>query len=140
MEGILLGEWLICPLLNTVQNGRQTFAGAKFRQVMVCRARPAGEVVSKDELIENGMANTFVTDEVLTRAVSELRRIMKEKAKQLTNRDMAKNGFTGSCPVQLSQTLKLSSKTRLANSVSSSPHCYGGLAGICAGRAGDPLG
>jgi len=39
----------------------------KFMQVLVCLAGRPGEVVSKDELIRTVWANTFVTDDVLTR-------------------------------------------------------------------------
>ena len=41
-----------------------------------------GEVVSKEELLRTVWADTFVTDEVLTRAVSELRRTFSDDAKQ----------------------------------------------------------
>lgn len=84
MEGdFRLGEWLIRPQLNTVQGD----SGAvrlehKFMLVLVCLAGRPGEVISKDELIRTVWADTFVTDDVLTRAVSELRRILRDDAKQ----------------------------------------------------------
>ena len=83
MEGdFRLGEWLICPKLNTVQNHDKTVRlEHKFMQVLVCLAGRPGEVVSKAELIRTVWADTFVTDDVLTRAVSELRRILKDDAK-----------------------------------------------------------
>jgi DNA-binding winged helix-turn-helix (wHTH) protein/TolB-like protein/tetratricopeptide (TPR) repeat protein len=103
MEGdFRLGEWLICPQLNTVQSG----GGAvrlehKFMLVLVCLAGRPGEVISKDELIRTVWANTFVTDDVLTRAVSELRRILRDDAKQPhIIETVSKNGYRLIAPVQ----------------------------------------
>jgi TolB-like protein/Flp pilus assembly protein TadD len=51
-------------------------------QVLVCLAARPGEVVSKEELIRAVWVDTFVTDDVLTRAISELRRVLGDDAKQ----------------------------------------------------------
>ena len=96
MEGdFRLGEWLICPLLNTVQkDGKAVRLEHKFMQVLVCLASRPGEVISKDELIRTVWADTFVTDDVLTRAVSELRRILADDAKQPhIIETVSKNGY-----------------------------------------------
>ena len=84
MEGdFRLGEWLICPGLNTVQSeGASARIEHKCMQVLVCLANRPGDVVSKEELIRVVWADTFVTDEVLTRAISELRRTFSDDAKQ----------------------------------------------------------
>jgi DNA-binding winged helix-turn-helix (wHTH) protein/TolB-like protein len=103
MEGdFRLGEWLICPLLNTVKrDGTTVRLEQKFMQVLVCLAGRPGEVISKDELIRTVWADTFVTDDVLTRAVSELRRILKDDAKQPhIIETVAKNGYRLIAPVQ----------------------------------------
>jgi DNA-binding winged helix-turn-helix (wHTH) protein/TolB-like protein/Tfp pilus assembly protein PilF len=103
MEGdFRLGEWLICPLLNTVQrDGSTVRLEQKFMQVLVCLAGRPSEVISKDELIRTVWADTFVTDDVLTRAVSELRRILKDDAKQPhIIETVAKNGYRLIAPVQ----------------------------------------
>jgi DNA-binding winged helix-turn-helix (wHTH) protein/TolB-like protein/Tfp pilus assembly protein PilF len=106
MEGdFRLGEWLICPLLNTVQkDGKTVRLEHKFMQVLVCLAGRPGEVISKDELIRTVWADTFVTDDVLTRAVSELRRILRDDAKQPhIIETVAKNGYRLIAPVQRAQ-------------------------------------
>jgi len=84
MEGdFRLGEWLIRPQLNTVQSdGGAVRLEHKIMLVLVCLAGRPGEVISKDQLIRTVWADTFVTDDVLTRAVSELRRILRDDAKQ----------------------------------------------------------
>jgi len=50
-------------------------------QVLVCLAEHAGEPVSKEELMKAVWPDTFVTDDVLTRSVSELRRVFEDDAK-----------------------------------------------------------
>lgn len=110
MEGdFRLGEWLICPLLNTVQrDGTTVRLEQKFMQVLVCLAGRPSEVISKDELIRTVWADTFVTDDVLTRAVSELRRILKDDAKQPhIIETVAKNGYRLIAPVQRIQNSSL---------------------------------
>jgi TolB-like protein/DNA-binding winged helix-turn-helix (wHTH) protein/Flp pilus assembly protein TadD len=103
MEGdFRLGEWLICPQLNTAQNGGNTVRlEHKFMQVLVCLAARPGKVISKEELIRTVWADTFVTDDVLTRAVSELRRILKDDAKHPRFIEtISKSGYRLLLPVQ----------------------------------------
>jgi DNA-binding winged helix-turn-helix (wHTH) protein len=106
MEGdFRLGEWLICPKLNTVQSdGRAVRLEHKFMPVLVCLAGRPGEVISKDELIRTVWTDTFVTDDVLTRAVSELRRILRDDAKQPhIIETVSKNGYRLIALVQRTQ-------------------------------------
>jgi TolB-like protein/DNA-binding winged helix-turn-helix (wHTH) protein/tetratricopeptide (TPR) repeat protein len=97
-----LGQWMVCPKLNTVQaNGRSVRLEPKFMQVLVCLAARAGEVVSKEELLGIVWKDTFVTDDVLTRAISELRRILGDDAKQSRLVEtVARNGYRIIAPVQ----------------------------------------
>jgi len=77
------GDWLVCPRLNRLErNGRAVRLEPKVMQVLVCLAGRPGEVLSKEELLRRVWADTFVTDEVLTRAISELRRALEDDAKQ----------------------------------------------------------
>ena len=110
MEGdFRLGEWLICPKLNTVQSdGAAVRLEHKFMLVLVCLAGRPGEVFSKEELIRTVWSDTFVTDDVLTRAVSELRRILKDDAKQPhIIETVSKNGYRLIAPVQRIQDSSL---------------------------------
>ena len=71
------------PSLNRVTgpNGI-TRLEPKVMQVLVCLAARAGQVVSKDRLLHAAWADTSVTDDVLTRAISELRRLFDDDPKQ----------------------------------------------------------
>jgi DNA-binding winged helix-turn-helix (wHTH) protein/TolB-like protein/Tfp pilus assembly protein PilF len=113
MEGdFRLGEWLICPQLNTVKrDGGAVRLEHKLMLVLVCLAGRPGEVISKDELIRTVWADTFVTDDVLTRAVSELRRILRDDAKQPhIIETVSKNGYRLIAPVQRIQDSSLASR------------------------------
>jgi DNA-binding winged helix-turn-helix (wHTH) protein/TolB-like protein/tetratricopeptide (TPR) repeat protein len=97
-----LGQWFVCPKLNTIQaDGRTIRLEPKFMQVLICLAAQPGEVVSKEELIRAVWVDTFVTDDVLTRSISELRRALQDDAKQPhVIETVARNGYRIIAPVQ----------------------------------------
>ena len=77
-----LGDWVIEPSLNRLsRNGHQLRLEPKVMQVLVCLAE-AGEVVSKEKLMRRVWADTYVTDDVLTRSISELRKAFNDDSKQ----------------------------------------------------------
>jgi len=78
-----IGSWLVQPSLNTIsQNGVSTRVEPKVMEVLVCLSRHAGNSISKEELLENVWRDTFVSDDVLKRAISELRRVLKDDARE----------------------------------------------------------
>jgi DNA-binding winged helix-turn-helix (wHTH) protein len=50
-------------------------------EVLLCLAENPGSVVSKEQLIRTVCAKAFVTDDVLTRCISELRRALHDDPK-----------------------------------------------------------
>ena len=67
-----VGDWLVSPKLNSLSSNYKTVrVEPKVMQVLVCLAE-TGDVVSKDVLMSRVWADTFVTDDVLTRCISEL--------------------------------------------------------------------
>jgi DNA-binding winged helix-turn-helix (wHTH) protein len=50
-------------------------------QVLALLATHRGRVVTKERILQNVWADTFVGDEVLSRAISELRRVLGDNAK-----------------------------------------------------------
>src|SRR5215472_5393655 len=78
-----LGSWVVRPSQNIVEfNGKPTHLEPKVMEVLVCLADQAGEVVAKDRLIRAVWADTFVTDDVLTRSIYELRRVFEENGRE----------------------------------------------------------
>jgi len=77
-----IGAWLVRPSLNTVsRNGTTHHLEPKMMEVLVCLAQQAGEPVSKEKLLRSIWSDTFVSDDVLVRSISELRRIFEDDPK-----------------------------------------------------------
>jgi len=77
-----MGPWLVQPRLNTVSMQNESIRlEPKAMRVLVHLAEHAGDVVPKERLISAVWADTFVTDDVLTRAISGLRRVFCDDAK-----------------------------------------------------------
>src|SRR5690349_24213190 len=76
-----IGEWIVSPRLNSLsQNGHSVRIEPKVMQVLLCLAQEQ-DVVSKEKLMQKVWADTFVTDDVLTRSISELRKIFADNPK-----------------------------------------------------------
>jgi DNA-binding winged helix-turn-helix (wHTH) protein len=71
------------PSLNSVTGpAGTTRLEPKVMQVLVCLAAQAGQVVPKDRLMRTVWPDTFVGDDVLTRCISELRRVFGDDVKE----------------------------------------------------------
>jgi TolB-like protein/DNA-binding winged helix-turn-helix (wHTH) protein/tetratricopeptide (TPR) repeat protein len=78
-----LGPWLVRPSVNTItNNGTTVRLEPKVMEVLVCLAQHAGEPVSKEAIIKTVWADAFVSDDALTRSVSELRRALDDNARE----------------------------------------------------------
>jgi DNA-binding winged helix-turn-helix (wHTH) protein len=78
-----IGPWLVHPSLNTIsRGGNNVHLEPKVMEVLVCLIESAGETVPKESLIQRVWTDTFVTDDVLIRAISELRRAFEDDAKE----------------------------------------------------------
>lgn len=76
------GSHYVDPSLNTITGpDGPTRLEPKVMQVLVCLTAHAGEVVTKDRLMRTVWPDTFVGDDVLTRAISELRRVFGDDAR-----------------------------------------------------------
>ncbi len=70
----LLGDWLVQPSLCVIsKQGQNVRLEPKQMHLLVYLAEHAGEVVTKEGLIAAVWPDTYVTDQVLTNAVWELR-------------------------------------------------------------------
>jgi Tol biopolymer transport system component/DNA-binding winged helix-turn-helix (wHTH) protein len=77
-----IGDWIVQPKLNRVQSGDQVFhLEPKVMQVLVQLASCPDEVLSKERLILAVWPGTFVSDHVLTRCISEIRRVLNDDAR-----------------------------------------------------------
>jgi DNA-binding winged helix-turn-helix (wHTH) protein len=77
-----LDGWLVQPQLNSVCNANEVIRlEPKVMQVLVQLALHPDEVMTKGQLIEAVWPDTHVGEHVLTRCVSELRRVFGEDAR-----------------------------------------------------------
>jgi Tol biopolymer transport system component/DNA-binding winged helix-turn-helix (wHTH) protein len=77
-----IGEWVVQPRLNSVRNGDEVLRlEPKVMQVLVQLALHPNEVSTKDDLIQAVWPDTHVGEQVLTRCISELRRVLHEDAR-----------------------------------------------------------
>ena len=83
-HGFRIGEsYHVEPSLNRVTGpGGIHRLEPKVMMVLVCLAERAGQMVPKDRLLHSAWADTAVGDDVLTRAISELRRLFEDDPKQ----------------------------------------------------------
>ncbi len=83
-NGFRIGELHhVDPSLNSVTGpAGATRLEPKVMQVLVCLAAQAGQVVPKERLMRTVWPDTFVGDDVLTRCISELRRVFGDDVKE----------------------------------------------------------
>ena len=73
------------PRLNRLtRNGESFQIELKMMDVLVCLAEHAGELVERQELIDTVWATEFISENILTRAIAELRRTLGDDAKEPT--------------------------------------------------------
>lgn len=74
-----IAEWTVEPELNAIsRDGTTVHLEPKVMRVLLQLAMAPGRVVSKEQLIEAVWPDTFVSDDVLTRCISVLRREMRD--------------------------------------------------------------
>ena len=70
---VRVGEWLVTPSINQIsRNGRQLTLEPRLIDLLVFFAQHSGEVLSRDELIDNVWKRSIVTNHVVTQSISEL--------------------------------------------------------------------
>ena len=81
---VRVGEWLVTPSINQIsRNGRQLTLEPRLIDLLVFFAQHSGEVLSRDELIDNVWKRSIVTNHVVTQSISELRKSLKDNDEAL---------------------------------------------------------
>jgi serine/threonine-protein kinase len=85
LKGFRIGEWRVEPTLNQIFRDAEPDHGVRLEpkamQVLAYLAERAGTVVDKDSVIRDVWEGAFVTNEVLTNAIWELRRALGDDAR-----------------------------------------------------------
>ncbi|HEX5704366.1 MAG TPA: winged helix-turn-helix domain-containing protein [Pyrinomonadaceae bacterium] len=78
-DDVVIEGRIIRPQLNRIEDqGRVIQVQPKVMAVLMCLANQPGRVVTKEHLLQTVWADTHVTQHVLTRAISELRKIFHD--------------------------------------------------------------
>lgn len=121
---VRVGEWLVTPSINQIsRNGRQLTLEPRLIDLLVFFAQHSGEVLSRDELIDNVWKRSIVTNHVVTQSISELRKSLKDNDEDspVYIATVPKRGYK--LMVRLSGTAK---KRRGNNAIFASPYTRGG--------------
>ncbi len=96
-----LGDWLVHPSLNTLSRGESVVRiRPKAMDVLVVLAEHAGNVVSKEAIIDRVWAKKFLSDTSLFRSIFELREVLGDEAHGSTYIEtVAKRGYRLLAPV-----------------------------------------
>lgn len=79
-KGFYLESWLVEPQLGLLTDEDESVQlEPKIMDVLVCLAEHQGEVVKKEYFFKNTWADVNVTQHVLARAISEIRRALKDE-------------------------------------------------------------
>ncbi len=94
-KGFLLGEWTVEPLAGCVSKpGQRLHVEPKLMDVLLCLVAADGETVSRDQLLSQVWQGVVVSEEALTRAISELRSLLGDTAKEKRYiRTLPKRGY-----------------------------------------------
>ncbi|MDX2042610.1 MAG: winged helix-turn-helix domain-containing protein [Acidobacteriota bacterium] len=94
-----LAECLVQPQLNRVtREGETTQIEPKMMRVLVCLAERAEQVVTREELLEKVWGDVYVSEQVLSRSISELRKVLADDAKTIIE-TIPKTGYRLIAPV-----------------------------------------
>jgi WD40 repeat protein/DNA-binding winged helix-turn-helix (wHTH) protein len=78
-----LGEWLVEPRLNRLTRGDESIQiEHKMMDVLVCLAEMPGDLVPRQRIIDTVWAIEFISEGTLTRIVAELRRALRDDARE----------------------------------------------------------
>src|SRR5262245_49756147 len=89
-----VGDWVVEPMLNQARHGSEFVRlEPKVMEVLLCLAERPGEVVRKDELIQQVWPDTFVSDQVLTHAVWQLRQAFNSQSDSEFIQTIPKRGY-----------------------------------------------
>ncbi len=76
-----VGEWTAEPMANRLTRGAEVRrVEPKVMEVLTCLAARPGETVSRDDFMDEVWGGTIVTDDVLARCISELRKALGDRA------------------------------------------------------------
>ncbi|MFN0112186.1 MAG: winged helix-turn-helix domain-containing protein [Blastocatellia bacterium] len=94
-----LADCFVQPQLNRItREGETAQIEPKMMRVLLCLAERAGQVVTREELLEKVWSDVFVGEQVLSRSISELRKALADDAKTIIE-TIPKTGYRLIAPI-----------------------------------------
>lgn len=102
-RGFCLGEWQVRPMAGLLErNGHKVHVEPKVMDVLVCLARHCGDVVTRDMLLAEVWGDVVVSDDAITRCVSELRTVLGDTGRERSFiRTTPRRGYSLIVPVDV---------------------------------------
>lgn len=77
--GFWVGDWFVEPMLNRIQRDEEEVQlEPKVMEVLLCLADRSDKTVTKDQFKDEVWTETVVTDDVVSRCISELRKVFDD--------------------------------------------------------------
>ena len=111
-----VGDWIAEPMANRLTRGDDVRrVEPKVMEVLATMAARPGETVTKDEFMAEVWTGTIVTDDVLARCISELRKALDDNARSPTYVEtLRKRGYALIAPVEHDLDLDLAAAPFIA--------------------------
>ena len=111
-----VGDWIAEPMANRLTRGDDVRrVEPKVMEVLATMAARPGETVTKDEFMAEVWTGTVVTDDVLARCISELRKALDDSARNPTYVEtLRKRGYALIAPVEHDLDLDLTATPFIA--------------------------
>lgn len=105
-NGFVTGEWTVAPTRNLLVRGdEQVRVEPRVMDVLVFLSERAGEVVSKEELVDHVWEGRHVTDDVLTVTIYALRKALGDEARRPRYIEtVSRRGYRWIAPVETLET------------------------------------
>lgn len=82
-DTLTIGKWKVEPEVNRIAQGDEVVQlEPKVMHVLLCMAERPGKTVTKERFMEEVWAGTVVTDDVLSRCISELRKALGDDTRE----------------------------------------------------------
>lgn len=101
-DGLWVGEWFVEPMLNRIRlEDEEIQLEPKVMAVLLCLAKRPGKTVTKEKFKDEVWTETVVTDDVLSRCISQLRKVFDDDPKDPSYIEtIRKTGYRLVAPVE----------------------------------------
>jgi len=104
-DGFRVGNWVVEPMLNRMRHeddDREVQLEPKVMDVLLCLAATPGDTVTKETFKETVWKDTVVTDDVLSRCISRLRKVVGDDSRDPSYIEtIRKTGYRLVAPVEV---------------------------------------